>query len=56
MAKGPQYPLARDYAELVRLDYQHAHLKDMIGGCLHPSILPADKANLKIVDVGTGSG
>lgn len=55
MASGTKYPLARDYLEILRLDYQHFLMRDLMGG-LHSSVLPVDKSNLKVADVGTGTG
>ncbi|KAF6232186.1 hypothetical protein HO173_009569 [Letharia columbiana] len=49
-------PTTRAYASTARLNLQHYLWKDQTGYLLHPSIPLSGIENLKIADVGTGTG
>ncbi|TGO53493.1 hypothetical protein BCON_0122g00100 [Botryotinia convoluta] len=49
------YIFKRDYKSSMRLNYNHFLIKEVAGYLLHPSI-PTHQPNLRIADVGTGTG
>ncbi|PVH97416.1 S-adenosyl-L-methionine-dependent methyltransferase [Periconia macrospinosa] len=51
----PVYPLKRNTLASTRLNYNHFWMKALTGYLLHPSI-PTEKENLRVVDVGAGTG
>ncbi|MCJ1431029.1 hypothetical protein MMC27_000379 [Xylographa pallens] len=55
MNLSDEYPLARGYRAASRLDLQHYIWKQSQGYLVHPNI-PLDPEDLKIADIGTGTG
>ncbi|KAF2869228.1 S-adenosyl-L-methionine-dependent methyltransferase [Massariosphaeria phaeospora] len=49
------YPLKRNALASTRLNFNHFWMKGITGYLLHPEI-PTEKDNLRIADVGTGTG
>ncbi|KAJ5614636.1 hypothetical protein N7528_008290 [Penicillium herquei] len=49
------YVFPRDYLEINRLNLHHYLLRETLGYLVHPSI-PTENPNLRIADIGTGTG
>ncbi|QKX57692.1 uncharacterized protein TRUGW13939_04810 [Talaromyces rugulosus] len=50
----PDYVFTRDYLDNNRMNLQHYQWIALFGYLLHP-VIPTDRANLRIADVGTGT-
>ncbi|KAI1496242.1 S-adenosyl-L-methionine-dependent methyltransferase [Biscogniauxia marginata] len=55
MASGPDYVFTRDYLDNNRINLQHYLWRQLFGYLTHPKI-PTDNPNIRIADVGTGTG
>ncbi|GKZ45825.1 hypothetical protein AbraIFM66951_008519 [Aspergillus brasiliensis] len=56
MTGKPNYVLARDYLDNNRLNLHHYLITELFGYHIHPDIPIKDNNNLRIADVGTGTG
>ncbi|GKZ32109.1 hypothetical protein AbraIFM66950_001248 [Aspergillus brasiliensis] len=56
MSEKPNYVLARDYLDNNRLNLHHYLITELFGYHIHPDIPIKDNNNLRIADVGTGTG
>ncbi|EAW07821.1 uncharacterized protein ACLA_025380 [Aspergillus clavatus NRRL 1] len=56
MSSAPEYVFARNYLDNNRINLQHYLCVQLFGYHIHPSIPVSDVNNLRIADVGTGTG
>ncbi|GIJ84009.1 hypothetical protein Asppvi_002842 [Aspergillus pseudoviridinutans] len=56
MSSSPEYVFTRDYLDNNRINLQHYLVVQLFGYRIHPSIPVKDVRNLRIADVGTGTG
>ncbi|PYH70449.1 class I SAM-dependent methyltransferase [Aspergillus vadensis CBS 113365] len=56
MSEKPNYVLTRDYLDNNRLNLHHYLITELFGYHIHPDIPVKDNNNLRIADVGTGTG
>ncbi|GAQ10911.1 hypothetical protein ALT_8232 [Aspergillus lentulus] len=56
MSSSPEYVFTRDYLDNNRINLQHYLVVQLFGYRIHPSIPVKDVNNLRIADVGTGTG
>ncbi|PKX94356.1 uncharacterized protein P174DRAFT_460432 [Aspergillus novofumigatus IBT 16806] len=56
MSSSPEYVFTRDYLDNNRINLQHYLVVQLFGYRTHPSIPVKDVNNLRIADVGTGTG
>ncbi|GFG02124.1 hypothetical protein IFM61606_03483 [Aspergillus udagawae] len=55
-SSSPEYVFTRDYLDNNRINLQHYLVVQLFGYRIHPSIPVKDVSNLRIADVGTGTG
>ncbi|GFF39398.1 hypothetical protein IFM46972_05873 [Aspergillus udagawae] len=55
-SSSPEYVFTRDYLDNNRINLQHYLVVQLFGYRIHPSIPVKDVRNLRIADVGTGTG
>ncbi|KAH1612256.1 hypothetical protein KXX21_002817 [Aspergillus fumigatus] len=56
ISSSPEYVFSRDYLDNNRINLQHYLVVQLFGYRIHPSISINDVNNLRIADVGTGTG